>query len=62
MKGIIVNDGKSIIIEKNNGIVCSTGAFLGSGATIYKGGNFKYPVGATTNYFDTWTADQVVVW
>lgn len=62
LKGIIVNDGKSIIIEKNNGIVCSIGAFLGSGATIYKGGNFKYPVGATTNYFDTWTADQVVVW
>lgn len=62
LKGIIVNGGKSIIIEKNNGMNCTIGAFLGTGATIYKGGNFKYPAGATTNYFGTWTADQVVVW
>ena len=61
LKGIIVNAGKSIIIEKNNGIYCSVGAFLGSGATIYKGGNFKN-AGGTNNYFGTWTADQVVKW
>ena len=61
LKGIIVNAGKSIIIEKNNGIKCATGAFLGTGATIYKGGNFKND-GDTNNYFGTWTADQVVVW
>ena len=67
LKGIIVNAGKSIIIEKTNGIIipAATGsAFLGAGATVYKGGRFIYPATApTNNYFGTWTpADQVVVW
>jgi hypothetical protein len=63
LKGIIVNAGKSIIIEKTNGIVCSTSAFLGAGATIYKGGVFAYPATApTNNYFGTWSKDQVVKW
>ena len=61
LKGIIVNAGKSIIIEKTNKITCSVGAFLGDGATVYKGGVFTYPAGATTNYFGTWSTDQVVV-
>jgi hypothetical protein len=63
LKGIRVNAGKSIIIEKTNGIVCSTSAFLGAGATIYKGGVFEYPATApTNNYFGTWSKDQVVKW
>ena len=62
LKGIIVNANKSIIIEKTNIISCSVGAYLGSGATVYKGGTFTYPTGATTNYFGTWSTDQVVVW
>ncbi len=63
LKGIRVNAGKSIIIEKSNGIVCSTSAFLGAGATIYKGGVFAYPATApTNNYFGTWSKDQVVKW
>ena len=62
LKGIIVDAGKSIIIEKNNKIGCSVGAFLGTGATIYKGGTFTYPSGGTTNYFGTWSTDQIVVY
>jgi len=62
LKGIIVNPGKSIIIEKTNIIECTVGAYLGEGATVYKGGKFIYPSGATTNYFGTWSKDQVVVY
>ena len=65
LKGIIVNAGKSIIIEKSNTINCNVGAYLGSGATVYKGGAFTYPVDQETdNYFSitgsTWTTDQIV--
>lgn len=63
LQGIRVNAGKSIIIEKTNGIVCKTSAFLGAGATIYKGGVFEYPATAPTkNYFGTWSKDQIVKW
>jgi len=70
LNGIIVDNdthNASIIIEKSNGIVIPTttgSAFLGKGATIYKGGVFAYPATApTNNYFGPWTpADQVVVW
>jgi len=62
LKGIIVKPGKSIIIEKTNIINCSVGAYLGEDATVYKGGKFIYPAGATTNYFGTWSTDQVVVY
>ena len=58
LKGIIVNEGKSIIIEKNNQIVCSVGAYLGAGATVYKGGIFTYV--STNNYFATWSTDQII--
>jgi len=60
LKGVIVNDNKSIIIEKGNQLKPSQGVFLGSGATVYNGGNFIYPAGATTNYFGTWSTDQIV--
>ena len=62
LKGIIVNEGKSIIIEKTNKINCSVGAWLDKDATVYKGGTFTYPAGATTNYFGTWSTDHVVVY
>ena len=65
LKGIIVNAGKSIIIEMTNQLVCSDGAYLGAGATVYKGGTFTYPAGQeTANYFSitgkTWSTDQIV--
>jgi len=65
LKGIIVNAGKSIIIEKTNTINCTVGAYLGAGATVYKGGAFTYPADQETdNYFSitgsTWTTDQIV--
>lgn len=60
LKGIIVNANKSIIIEMTNIINCSVGAYLGAGATVYKGGQFVYPGGATTNYLGTWSTDQIV--
>jgi hypothetical protein len=65
LKGIIVNAGKSIIIEKSNTINCNVGAYLGAGATVYKGGAFTYPADQEThNYFSitgsTWTTDQIV--
>lgn len=58
LRGVIVNAGSSIIIEKNNELVCSDGAFLGEGATVYKGGIFTY--GSTNNYLGTWSTDQIV--
>ena len=61
LKGVIINQGKSIILEKNNQLVCSKGAFLGDGATVYLGGTFTYPAGAqNNNYFGTWRLDQIV--
>jgi len=60
LKGIIVNPGKSIIIEKGNRLAPKVGAFLGEGATIYNGGDLTLPTGATTNYFGTWSTDQIV--
>lgn len=69
LKGIIVNDGKSIIIEKNNFIVCSQGSHLGEGAAVYNGGTFTpgNPVGnidgtTVTDYLGTWSTDQIVVY
>ena len=60
LKGIIVNPGKSIILEKGNRLAPKVGAFLGEGATIYNGGDLDLPAGATTNYFGTWSTDQIV--
>ncbi|MBR1613491.1 MAG: hypothetical protein IJ671_08180 [Succinivibrio sp.] len=65
LKGIIINAGKSIIIEKTNTINCTVGAYLGTGATVYKGGAFTYPSGQeTANYYSitgkTWSTDQIV--
>ena len=65
LKGIIVNAGKSIIIEKGNTISCSNGAHLEAGAAIYQGGAFT-PNNANiagkivTDYLGTWNTDQVV--
>ena len=64
LKGVIVNAGKSIIIEKGNKLQPSQGTFLGAGATVYNGGTFKHNatvVGTTaSNYFGTWSTDQIV--
>ena len=67
LEGIIVNKDASIIIEKNNKIDCADGAFLGTGATVYKGGEFKvggaaFAVANTTMYLGKWSLDQIVVW
>jgi hypothetical protein len=63
LKGIIVNDGKSVIIEKTNRLNCLVGAYLGEDATVYRGGVFELPDGAETNYFGTWEMEeQVVEW
>lgn len=58
LKGVILNAGKSIIIEKGNVINCSVGAYLGTGATVYRGGLFNYV--STTNYFGNWSTDQII--
>ena len=58
LRGVIVNAGKSIIIEKTNELVCSDGAYLGAGAAVYRGGIFTY--GSTNNYFGTWSTDQIL--
>jgi hypothetical protein len=58
LRGVIVNAGKSIIIEKTNGLRCSDGAYLGSGAAVYRGGVFDYQ--STTNYLGTWSTDQIL--
>jgi len=64
LKGVIINPGKSIIIEKDNGLDCANGAFLGAGATVYKGGTFNHNatvVGTTaSNYFGDWQTTQIV--
>lgn len=61
LKGIIVDNedhNASIIIEKGNVIKCSVGAYLGTGATVYRGGSFTYV--STTNYFGNWSTDQII--
>lgn len=58
LKGVILNAGKSIIIEKGNNITCTVGAYLGTGATVYRGGIFNYV--STTNYFGNWSTDQII--
>ena len=68
LKGIHVYSGKSIIIEKTNIINCSQGAYLGSGATVYRGGLFQKngaPFAANdalaaNNYLGAWSLDQIV--
>lgn len=65
LKGVIVNDGKSFILEKTNVLDCYDGAFLGAGATIYRGGDFlhqgaNFAAAQTNNYLGTWSLDQIV--
>lgn len=65
LKAIIVNENKSIIIEKGNGIVTNNSAHLYKGAAIYQGGVFnpknKNLAGKiVTDYLGTWSTDQVV--
>ena len=68
LKGIYVYSGKSIIIEKTNIINCSQGAYLGSGATVYRGGLFQKNGAAfaandalaANNYLGAWSLDQIV--
>ena len=65
LKGVIVNAGKSIIIEMTNILNPSLGAYLGNGATVYKGGKFQkhganYAPGAVTNYLGGWNTNQIV--
>lgn len=67
LKGVIVNAGKSIILEKTNVLNCLDGAYLGAGATIYRGGDFlcngaAFAAAQTTNYLGTWSLDQIVEW
>ena len=59
--------GKSIILEKTNVLDCLDGAYLGAGATIYRGGDFlcnglNFAAAQTTNYLGTWSLDQIVEW
>ena len=66
LRGIIVSAGSSIVIEKTNKIGCKDGAYLGEGATIYKGGDLKrngnefVAADATNSYFGPWSLDQIV--
>jgi hypothetical protein len=65
LKGVIVNAGKSIILEKTNVLDCYDGAFLGAGATIYRGGAFlhqgaNFAAAQTNNYLGPWLLDQIV--
>ena len=68
LKGVIVNAGKSIIIEKGNQLVCANdvtgGAFLGANATVYLGGTFTHRASVAgktaSNYFGDWSIDQIV--
>jgi hypothetical protein len=68
LKGIYVNAGKSIILEKTNTINCAQGAYLGSGATVYRGGLFTKAgaafaasdATAANNYFGGWDIHQIV--
>ena len=63
LKGIIVEENKSIVIEKTNIIKCSDASYLAPGATVYKGGDYYYGAGATpTSYLGNWSlTEQVVV-
>ena len=60
LKGVALHDGKSIIIEKTNKLVCTVGAYLAPGATVYRGGIFTYV--STTNYLGTWSTDQIIAY
>jgi len=64
LQGVIVNAGKSIIIEKGNTLAPADGTFLGAGATVYKGGIFTHNASVTgttaSNYFGTWETTQIV--
>lgn len=65
LKGVIVNPGKSIIIEKGNTLAPKDGTYLGAGATVYRGGTFTHnakTVSGTTvsNYFGDWETTQIV--
>jgi hypothetical protein len=64
LKGVIVNAGKSIIIEKGNKLNPADGTFLGDGATVYKGGIFTHNASVTgttaSNYFGDWETTQIV--
>ena len=67
LKGIIVNAGKSIILEKDNRIDCKDGISLrDAAATIYRGGELWINGSATlttTNYFTpsyNWSLNQIV--
>ena len=67
LKGIIIKDNCSIIIEKGNTISCSEGSHLGNGAAVYNGGAFtpgntNIAVKIVTDYLGTWNTDQIVVW
>lgn len=67
LKGIIIEDNCSIIIEKSNTISCSEGSHLYDRAAVYNGGAFNPGntniVGKTvTDYLGTWNTDQIVVW
>jgi hypothetical protein len=64
LKGVMVNAGKSIIIEKGNTLAPANGTYLGAGATVYNGGTFTHNaavVGTTaSNYFGDWQTTQIV--
>lgn len=67
LKGIIIKDNCSIIIEKSNTISCSEGSHLGNGAAVYNGGAFtpgntNIAGKIVTDYLGTWNTDQIVVW
>jgi hypothetical protein len=67
LKGIIIKDNCSIIIEKGNTISCSEGSHLGTGAAVYNGGAFNpgntnIASKIVTDYLGKWNTDQVVVW
>ena len=60
LKGVIVNENKSIIIEKGNILWPAHCGYLAPGATIYLGGKFTNGNGNTTVYLGTWSTDQIV--
>ena len=60
LKGVIVNQNKSIIIEKGNILWPAHCGYLAPGATIYLGGKFTNGNGNTTVYLGTWSTDQIV--
>ena len=58
LKGIIVNENQSIVIEKNNTINCSVSSWVAPGATVYRGGYFNGY--SYTSIFGTWSHEQIV--